>query len=98
MITWHVGKKVEVVQIKNPPPDVLIEICVSRYEGTKSGYTQYDISMSLKRDGAVTLSDQSIDGAFIYLYPEQVKELKKLLKVKHPIPLRGTVSGQTQTS
>lgn len=51
------------------------------YKGTGTGTEEHDISVSIKRDGSVSLSEERGEG-FIYLYPEQVKMLKKLLKVR----------------
>ena len=96
MITWHVGKKVEVVENENPKPGVLRRLEVTRYEGTNDGYTESTIVMELGVDGALCLSDRSIDGGFVYLYPEQTGVLMSMLKsTPHPAP--GKESGQTQT-
>ena len=88
MITWHVGKKVEVVENENPESDVLRRLEVSWYEGTNDGYTEYTITMILGTDGSLCLSNGSTDGGFVYLYPEQAGILKSMLK-SIPTPLRG---------
>jgi hypothetical protein len=84
MNNWHIGKKCELVTEKphHSFPGQVGEKAryKSRYfHGTKSGYNEYNIEIVTKKDGAIFFSNVDDDG-FIYLYPEQVKHLKKILK------------------
>ncbi len=51
------------------------------YDGTEDGYSSHDIKITIKNDGAIYFSKENSED-FIYLYPEQVKHLKKILKVR----------------
>jgi len=57
------------------------EFISSRYEGTDSGYSESEIKICVGENGSISFSGDG-DGQFIYLYPEQVKHLRKILRIK----------------
>jgi hypothetical protein len=79
---WHVGKKARLLTIANKesPKDVKRKYVSEYYDGTERGYSSNDIKIIVKNDGAVYFSGDS--EGFIYLYPEQVKHLKKILHIR----------------
>lgn len=82
MITWHIGKKVEVVDITEKEKsrefqdDLKKAVIIEYYNGTEQGYEEHNVDVRIHDNSAVSFST---DEGFIYLYPEQVVELKKLL-------------------
>jgi hypothetical protein len=78
---WHKGKVITFEKAKKHiHDDSLIEGILKYYAGDEKGYEDHDIRISIGRDGSLSLSDYDVDSGFIYLYPEQVELLKKLLK------------------
>lgn len=82
MITWHIGKKIEVVDTTEKEKscefqdDLKKSVIIKYYNGTEKGTEEHDIDVFMYADSAIGLST---DNSFIYFYPEQVAELKKLL-------------------
>jgi hypothetical protein len=58
------------------------EYLSERFEGTKSGTNQHDVKITQCKDGAIYFSEQGGGDGFIYLYPEQVKHLRTILRKK----------------
>ena len=81
MNNWHKGKLSQAKSLSTKP-DERIAIHSEYYEGTENGYQEHNLTMHVLKDGALTISDDAIDGGFVYLYPEQVKHLKKILAGK----------------
>jgi hypothetical protein len=81
---WHVGKKIRLLTIAKKDiasdRDVKRKYVSEYYNGTEGGYFSHDIEISVKDDGAIWFSEEDGTG-FIYLYPEQAKHLKKILRV-----------------
>lgn len=81
---WHIGKKCEPKKIELMPSLSGEMDEKARYEsryfhGTKSGYNEHNVEIATNKDGAIFFSNMDDDG-FIYLYPEQVKHLRKILR------------------
>jgi len=76
-------KKVTVQLVKVPKTNATDEwnVFVSKiHEEDEHGYSDHDITIEFKDSGAVSLSDDVLEGEIIYLYPEQVKHLESVLK------------------
>jgi hypothetical protein len=78
---WHKGTICKTTKYDTKPGEKKC-IKISYYIGTQHGYHDNDIVVTIKQDGAVSLSDDRVDGGFIYLYPEQVKILIRTLNAK----------------
>jgi len=74
---WHRGIKCTLKKDKRWDGDGDKYIC-HYYKGDKQGYHENDVTITV-HDKAIYFSDESAEH-FIYLYPEQVKHLKKLLR------------------
>ena len=75
---WHKGKIVEFEKQK-PLKDERKRFLSHRYKGTDEGYSENNVVMIKQKDGAICFSGDG-DGAFVYLYPEQVRHLREFLK------------------
>jgi hypothetical protein len=79
---WHKGKMVTLDKVeKHIHEDSKLEFKSKRYEGDENGYSENSIHISLGKDRSICFAGDN-DGAFIYLYPEQVKHLRKILRIK----------------
>lgn len=77
---WHKGTVVEFIKHKkHHDKDVKKAGTISYYKGDADGYHENDMHFNLYKDGSISFSDENIGESFIYLYPEQVIILKKLL-------------------
>ena len=55
----------------------------SHYHAEDSrGYSDHTIVIRKGLDGHLSFSEPGSDGGFIYLYPEQVKHLRRVLKAR----------------
>lgn len=61
--------------------DGSVRFISKRHCETKRGYSDNDVEFMINNDGSISLAADKCEH-FIYLYPEQVKHLKKVLKVK----------------
>lgn len=81
MITWHIGKKTEVKEITSEHrkyhKDTKCAFLIEYFNGTEQGYEEHSTEVGFYNDDSVLFVR---DDSFIYLYPEEVKELKKLLE------------------
>lgn len=93
MITWHVGTRVE-VERHEPQKDEIVRVRIGYYEGTKSGTNENPVDFVIEKDGAVFFSGEG-DGAFIYLYPRQTREVMKLLE-RHLVGEKGGTRNRKQ--
>lgn len=79
---WHKGKIVTLEKVKAKKQlyeDSKAEYVSHRYEGDKHGFNETNITIYVGRSGSLSFAN---DGeGFIYLYPEQVKHLRKILRV-----------------
>ena len=57
---------------------------ISYYEGDENGYQENDIEVEFGKDGSMSFVDYNRDSGSIYLYPEQVIHLRKLMSGKEP--------------
>lgn len=74
--TWFKGCKCESHDIQaQPGQSRVLESC--HYRGDDRGYEIHVVVMTLKDEGSLILTGS--DNSFIYLYPEQVQCLRKLL-------------------
>lgn len=74
---WIIGKTARRVDLCHRDDER--KACAScYYEGTKTGYVEHRIEFRRGKDGSLSLYHEN-DG-FIYLYPEQVRQLKAFLK------------------
>lgn len=84
MITWHIGKKIEVKEITNEHrkyhKDTKCAFLIEYFNGTEQGYEEHSTEVGFYDDDSISLGRDDGGGSFIYLYPEEVKELKKLLE------------------
>ncbi len=80
MIIWHVGLKEELMDqgINKDGDHVYIS---DRYLGTDCGYEEQTVKIVKTKDGAIFFSDDNGEG-LIYLHPEQVEHLRKILQGK----------------
>ncbi len=81
---WHKGKIVTLDEIKKKNfthRDSKAEFISSRYEGTDSGYSESEIKICVGENDSISFSGNG-DGQFIYLYPEQVKHIRTILRIK----------------
>ncbi len=91
---WHVGKMARLLAIAKKDTEndknVKRKYVSEYYDGTEDGYSSHDIKITIKNDGAIYFSKENSED-FIYLYPEQVKHLKKILKVRKYNGLREAI-------
>jgi hypothetical protein len=74
---WITGKTVRRVNLGFRDDER--KACASYYYlGTKTGYMEHRVEFRRGKDGSLSLYHEN-DG-FIYLYPEQVRQLKDFLK------------------
>jgi hypothetical protein len=78
---WH---KVSVRQENVISEDSVARYLIKYYEGDERGYHENNIYVEVGADGHISLYDYNSEGS-IYLYPEQVDELLKIIK-KHRTP------------
>lgn len=71
--------------------DSKAEFISYRYRGDSKGYGDTVIKIALGKDGSISFSDEHSDSGFVYLYPEQVKHLKRILGIKNFRNIRGTL-------
>jgi len=76
-IDWYIGKKCEWQPFF--AEDERIGGVSIYYDGDKKGYEKHRVKMERREDGAIILSEESSE-FMVYLYPEQVKHLRKLLR------------------
>ena len=63
---------------------------VLRYMGdVENKYSDHDVNISRHADGAMSFSSDHAEN-FIYLYPQQIKHLKKILAIRPPNKFKGT--------
>jgi len=78
MITWHIGKKIEIDENPNQMRNAL-EFESQYYRGDERGTEEHNIVMTKHEDGSVSLSVSTSDDGFVCLDPEQVMYLRQLL-------------------
>lgn len=78
----RVGRKARLLTLKKKEDEknVRREYVSELYDGTERGYSSNDVKIIIHANGAIYLSGEEHGG--VYLYPEQVKHLKKILRVK----------------
>ena len=74
---WHKGKIVKEIKQKTEENDI-VDVVLKYYNGDNSGYTDHDIEVSIGKDGSVHFCGDP-EYEQVYLYPEQVKLLFKIL-------------------
>lgn len=77
MITWHVGVKHELGRVATGCRDK--QWLSEWYQGTKDGYEQSKITISVMDDGCLSLWEEGGEH-YIYLHKEQVDHLKAILE------------------
>jgi hypothetical protein len=77
MENWKIGKEVHLERCQTHMDE---KVCLVShyYHGDKKGTSQHDIKMIRFKNGAFTMSDQN--EGWIFLYPEQVKHLRRVLR------------------
>jgi len=78
---WHIGKKIS-LELTNKKRNKYIS---HYFHGTKQGYKEHDITLTFDKDKSLALSSHSSE-QFIYLYPEQVEHLRKIISTTHRSP------------
>jgi len=74
---WHIGKIVELKKEDIKDKDEIFYI-IKYYHGDTAGYHSNDIRIRISKNKGISLSEINGEG-FIFLYPEQVKHLIKIL-------------------
>jgi hypothetical protein len=78
MENWKIGKEVH-FERGQTLMDEKICLVSHYYHGDKRGTSQHDVKMIRYKNGALSISDRNDEG-WIYLYPEQVKHLRRVLR------------------
>ena len=61
-----------------------------RCDNAVGGHEENDILITRYSDGSISFSEADTAEDFIYLYPQQIKHLKKILSMRPPIKFGGT--------
>jgi len=61
-----------------------------RCDNLHGGHCENDILVTRYSDGAISFSENDTAEDFIYLYPQQIKHLKKILAMRPPNKFKGT--------
>lgn len=92
---WHKGKLTGCEEVKPiKPDDGDREWKLEYYNGTNGGYHEAHIALTVHLDGAINFSEENGEG-FIYLYPEQVAHLRRLLNEAVPAMPDAEKDGKT---
>ena len=75
---WHKGIKCTLKKDKKCNRDGSRYVS-HYYKGDKLGYHENNVNITVDEDKAISFSSEDAEN-FIYLYPEQIKHLKRLLK------------------
>ena len=94
MNNWFIGKILNLMRVEEKDhthKDSKAEFISYRYQGDGIGYGGSTIKIALGKDGSVSFSDENSDSGFVYLYPEQVRHLKRILEIKNFRNIRGVL-------
>ncbi len=81
MNKWPIGKVIKLKKEKTLREDEKEKYLSIYYVGDKTGYHEHDIDITILKDGSLTIGEEDGQG-FMYLYPEQVKHLKTILRAR----------------
>lgn len=81
---WVMGLVSEMLELplpKDKAHGIVRRVRLDRFDGSPTGRSSHDITVTLHADGALTFVEDEGEG-FIYLYADQVEYLRTFLAVK----------------